>query len=384
MTKAVYMIYGAALAVSVSVAFADDIPAAPVARVESVSDTYFGETVIDRYRWMENDKDSDWLPYLKQQNAHTRGLLDALPKRDVLLGRIQQLSGDQAAPARVQKAGVRLFYQQRPAGANNFKLFVREGGKDRVLVDPTKLDTKTSHISMDWWQASPDGSKLVYGLSKDGSEDSVLQVMDVRTGTILKERIADTQDANPNWLDDSSGFFYNQLSGKNNTPERYLDSVARFHKLGADPAKDPLLMKRGLDATIVYEKIQAPYINTSLHSGTALLILADVRPEKRIYAAPLRDVVKGKANWQLVADFADDVTDVEMDGDVLYLLSTKDHPRGRLLKTSASVPSLASAAEVVAESKLVLQGMARAKDGLYLRAMDGGPSTRNAWATTAS
>jgi prolyl oligopeptidase len=45
-----------------------------------------------------------------------------------------------------------------------------------------------------------------------------------------------------------------------------------------------------------------------------------------------------------------------------------------LLKTSSSVPSLASAVEVVAESKLVLQGMSRAKDGLYLRAMDGGPS----------
>ena len=379
MTTAVRLMYGAVLALSVSAAFAADIPAAPVARVEPVTDTYFGEAVVDRYRWMENDKDPDWLPYLKQQNAHARGLLDALPKRDVLLTRIQQLSGDVATPARIQKAGARLFYQQRPAGANNFKLFVRELGKnsskDRVLVDPTKLDTKTSHVSLDWWQASPDGSKLAYGLSKDGSEDSVLHIMDVRTGAILKERIADTQGADPNWLDDSSGFFYNQLTGKNNTPERYLDAVARFHKLGTDPAKDPLLMKRGLDPAVKYEKIQAPYIATALHSNTALLILSDVRPEKRIYAAPLRDVIKGKAKWQVVADFADEITNLDLDGDNLYLLSTKDHPRGRLLKTSASAPSLAKATEVVPESKLVLQGITRAKDGLYLRAMDGGPST---------
>ncbi|GJI94640.1 hypothetical protein RugamoR57_13580 [Duganella caerulea] len=128
MTKVVCMMYGAVLALSVSAAFAADIPAAPVARVEPVSDTYFGEAVVDRYRWMENDKDPEWLPYLKQQNAHARAVLDALPKRDVLLARIQQLSGDVATPARVQKAGARLFYQQRPAGANNFKLFVREGG----------------------------------------------------------------------------------------------------------------------------------------------------------------------------------------------------------------------------------------------------------------
>ena len=39
------------------------IPPAPVARVQVVKDTYFGETLQDPYRWMENDKDPDWLPF---------------------------------------------------------------------------------------------------------------------------------------------------------------------------------------------------------------------------------------------------------------------------------------------------------------------------------
>jgi len=366
------VVLGLAFAFASSAAFAGDIPPAPIARVAPVTDTYFGETITDRYRWMENDKDPDWLPFLKQQNAHTRAILDTLPKRDELLKRIQQLSGDIAAPARVEKAGARLFYQQRPAGSNNFKLFVREGGKDRVLVDPTKLDTKTSHTSLDWWHASPDGSKLVYGLSKDGSEDSVLHIMDVRSGTVLKERIVNTQGAEPSWLADSSGFFYNQLTGAVNTPERFLDAQVRFHKVGSDAAKDPILMKRGLDAAVQYEKIQAPYIFTSSHSNYALLVLADVRQERRVYTAPLKEAQTGKAKWQLVADFADEVTDIDLHGDDLYLLSTKGHPRGRIVKTSAKAPAFASAQEVVAESDLVLQGTARAKDGLYIRAMDGG------------
>jgi prolyl oligopeptidase len=377
MTKLVRLMYGAALALTASAALAQKpVPPAPVAKVAPVTDTYFGEAIVDRYRWMENDKDPDWLPFLKQQNAHARGVLDALPKRDVLLKRIEQLSGDVAAPARVQKAGSRIFYQQRPAGANNFKLFVRDGmnGKERVLVDPTKLDTKTSHYSLDWWQPSPDGSKLVYGVSKDGSEDSVLQIMDVRTGAVLKERIANTQGANPNWLEDSSGFFYNQLTGKINTPERYLDSQVRFHKLGGKPERDPIIMKRGLDPSVKYEKIQSPYVGTSPHSSTALLILADVRPEQRVFSAPLADVIKGKAKWQPVAGFDDEITGMDLHGDDLYLLSTKGHPRGRLLKTSARSPSLEKAVEVVPESALVLQGTARAKDGLYIRSMDGGIS----------
>ena len=365
------LLYGAALALC-SAASAADIPPALLARVEPVTDTYFGEAVVDRYRWMENDKDKDWQPFLKQQNAHSRAMLDALPGREALLTRIRQLSGDTAAPARTEKAGARLFYQQRPSGSNNFKLFVRENGKDRVLVDPTRLDTKTSHVSLDWWHASPDGSKLVYGLSKDGSENSVAQIMDVRTGRILSERIANTQNASPSWLPDGSGFFYNQLTGKVDTPERFLDSRARFHKLGTDPAKDPILMQRGLDKTVQFEKIQMPLVLTGGHSKTAVLVLADVRSEQRLLTAPLGDVLKGKAAWKPVADFSDEVTDFDLQGDELYLLANKGHPRGHVLKTSASAPSLAQATEVVPESALVLRNMVRAKDGLYLRAVDGG------------
>src|SRR3954465_1029760 len=137
----------------------------PVARVKVVTDTYFGETLSDPYRWMENDKDPDWLPFMKGQNAYARQLLDGLPGRDSLLKRISELSGDIVATASVQRAGNRLFFQQRPLGADNFKLFVRDAGKDRVVVDPTALSAQgTGHFSLDWWAASPDGSHVVYGI----------------------------------------------------------------------------------------------------------------------------------------------------------------------------------------------------------------------------
>src|ERR1700761_9207816 len=60
----------------------DSVPAAPVARIDVVKDTYFGETLSDPYRWMENSKDPDWLPYLKGQNEHTRAVLNTIPGRD--------------------------------------------------------------------------------------------------------------------------------------------------------------------------------------------------------------------------------------------------------------------------------------------------------------
>jgi prolyl oligopeptidase len=358
-------------------ALAQGVPPAPVARVEVVKDTYFGETVSDPYRWMENSKDPDWLPFLKGQNDHTRAIIDALPGRAALLKRIEHLSGEAVATSRVQRAGGLTFIQQRPLGADNFKLFVRRGlnGSERVLVDPTTMSSANSHISLDWWQASPDAKYVAYGLSKDGSEDSRLHILTVADGKNLPETIPNTEGANPQWLENASGFFYTQLTGAVGTPERYLDAQARFHRLGTDPESDPILMKRSLVAGVQYDKIQIPTILTAPGSRYAILQLADIRPEGRWFIAPLSDVIAGKAKWVSVADFDDEVTDLQLDGNDLYLLVNKASPRGRIVKTSAAAPSLTTGTVVVPEhATLVIESTARARDGLYLKIMDGGIS----------
>jgi prolyl oligopeptidase len=353
------------------------VPRAPVARVEVVKDTYFGETVSDPYRWMENSKDPDWLPFLKGQNDYTRAIIDALPGRAALLKRIEHLSGEAVATSRVQRAGGLTFIQQRPLGADNFNLFVRRGlnGPDRVLVDPTAMSSANSHVSLDWWQASPDGKYVAYGLSKDGSEDSWLHILTVADGKNLPETIPNTQVANPQWLENASGFFYTQLTGAVATPERYLDAQARFHRLGTDPESDPILMKRDLVAGVEYDKIQIPTILTAPGSRYAILQLADIRPEGRWFIAPLSDVIAGKAKWVSFADFDDEVTDLELDGNDLYLLVNKGSPRGRIVKTSAAAPSLTTGTVVVPQhATLVIESTARARDGIYLKIMDGGIS----------
>ena len=350
------------------------MPLPPVARIDVVHDTYFGETLSDPYRWMENDKDPEWLSYLKGQNDHTRAQLDALPTRAGLLKRIQQLSGDTVSTSHVQRAGGLTFFQQRPLGADNYKLFVQQAGRNRVLVDPTAMSDAKSHVSLDWWRASRDGKYVVYGLSKDGSEDSMLQILEVADGKALPEQIPNTQNANPNWLDDGSGFFYTQLTGAVDTPERFLDAQARFHRLGTDPQSDPILMRRGLTAAITYEKIQMPQILTFAGSSYAVLQLGDVRPEFRAFIAPLADVLAGHPRWLSFASFDDEVTDLELDGNDLYVLINHGTPRGRLLKTSAATPTLASAAVVVPQGQFVIESIGRAHDGLYLTIMDGGIS----------
>jgi prolyl oligopeptidase len=99
-----------------------------------------------------------------------------------------------------------------------------------------------------------------------------------------------------------------------------------------------------------------------------------VRPEARGFIAPLADVLAGKAKWISFADFDDEVTDLELDGENLYLLVNKGSPRGRIVKTSAAAPNIATGAVVVPQNALVIAGTARARDGIYLKIMDGGIS----------
>jgi prolyl oligopeptidase len=299
--------------------------------------------------------------------------LASLPGRANLLARIGQLSGDAATPAGIARAKGRTFFEQRPAGSDNYQLFVEEKGTTRLLIDPATLGSGEQHVSLDWWSASPDGTKLAYGLSKDGSEDSVLHIMDVASRAILPARIRDTQIAYPSWLPDGSGFFYNQLSGKVGSAERYLNARARLHLLGSDPASDPVIASSVLNSpTLDFAPSQLPFVFVTPGSRHALLVLSDERREKMILVAPLQDVVQGKARWKRVADFGDDVTNATLDGDTLYLMAYDGHPRGRVLRTSATAPSLKTAQVAVAESALVLEGFSRAANGLYLRAMDGG------------
>lgn len=346
---------------------------APAARVEPVVDDFYGTKVPDPYRWMESPTDRDWLPFLKGQNAATRGALDAIPGRAALASRITALSGDAAVTRKVVRAGTRVFYEQRPAGTDNFKLFVRDGdAAPRLLIDPTTMGTATAHISLDWWEPSFDGARLAFGLSPSGSEASVLHIMEVASATILPQRIPNTDFGVTGWLPDGSGVFYIQFTGTRGTPQFYLDSQVRLHRIGSDPAGDPVVLKRGLYPALGMAPVQIPFIATFEDSDQIIGAVGDVRPEKALWSASLADLLAGKPQWRPIAGFEDLVVSVAHRDGALYLLSNRDRPRGRVLRTSLATPDLKTAVEVVPQGAMVLESLAAARDAVFVTQMDGG------------
>ena len=352
----------------------------PVARIEPVTDELWGDKVVDTYRWMENPNDVEGGPFVAGQAAYARSVLDAIPGRKQLYKRIAQLSGDTVITRKVQSAGGRIFYQKRPRGADNYNLSMRQavGGEDVVLVDPTLLIQDGQHVSLDWWRAAPNGRYVVYALSPAGSEDSVIHILDVDTREILPERIDRTQYAVPSWLPDSSGFFFNRLAAgvPHGSLDYYQNSVAWLHRLRTDPDDDLRVLARGQYPEISAEATDFPFVRADATSEHVLAVLyGGVRRENPFFSTRLTDLLAGRPHWQKVCDVADEVVDAAFTGDALYLLTTKQASNGKVLRTSLSAPSLATAATVVEDGEVVIDAIGVARDGLYVQDMSAGYST---------
>jgi prolyl oligopeptidase len=363
----------------VSIARAKPASGELLARKEPVRDRLWGEDIADPYRWMENPEDPEWEPFMRGQGAYARRVLDSIPGRSALYARVTQLSGDLPI-AEVPQAtpGGRIFYRMRPAGANQFKLYMRDGsaGAERLLVDPSTLRGPNDvHMSLDWFAASHDGRYVVYGLSAAGSENSVAHILEVDTNKVLPERIDRTQYAFPSWLPDSSGFFFNRLAegAKLGSPEYYLDSVAWLHRVGTDPKDDVRVLARGQYPHVPVERVEFPGVATDATSRHIVAgLFGGVRKENPLYTASLESIAAGRPQWRKVCDVADEVTGFAFRGDELFLQTTRGATNAKVLKTSLSAPDIERAATVVPEGPTVIEAIGAARDGLYVRDMDGG------------
>lgn len=347
------------------------LAAPPEAPIEAVTDDYFGTTIVDPYRWMESGKDPRWMPWLQAQANAARTTLDTMPARAQFLKDAQSLSAELTTVQKVVAVGRTQFLQRRDAGAEDALLFVRKGSAaERILVDPAKI--AGGDQVLDWWQPSPDARYVAVGLSKRGSEASVLHVVETATGRLLPDRIPNTDFGMFGWLPKSSGFTYLQFVGEKGTPSYYVNNEPRLHVLGKS-GQDRLLIDRTKPPVPLGPDQFAPVV-VQPDSRSAVLSVFDGRSERALYSADLSALRAGRAVWTRVCDFADIVVDQAMSGDRLWLLSRKDDSNGRLLLTSASRPDLAAAKRMAIPGNPVIETVLATKSGALVRTIEGGQS----------
>jgi prolyl oligopeptidase len=356
------------------------IAAPPPAPVRPVTDEYFGVKVVDPYRYMEDLKDPQVVLWFKAQDDYTRAVLASIPGRDPLLTRIKVL--DEGATARISDVrrlpGDHYFYQKRLASEDVPKLYKRDGlnSDEKLLVDPTAYATAEGpHFVISYYAPSFDGRYVAVGLSAAGSEDATLRVIDASTAKETGDVIDRAQFGSPTWLPDGHSFLYNrlrQLSASSAPTDRYLNSRAYLHVLGASPDSDKLVFGTGVPG-IAIQAADIPFIVTSAGTSYAMGVIAHgVQNELTAYVVPLDGFGGQTIPWKKICDVGDDITGFDVHGEDLYLLSHHQASRFKVLHTRLSQPDVAHADLVVPPGESVAQNIAAASDALYVQMLDGG------------
>src|SRR6185436_14667618 len=96
----------------------------PPTPVHDVTQVLHGVTVHDPYRDLEDVKNPATQEWMKAQGAYAESTLAAMPERQALTARIEELARATGDVIRgvVRLPGDRLFYLKREAGHSQYKL----------------------------------------------------------------------------------------------------------------------------------------------------------------------------------------------------------------------------------------------------------------------
>lgn len=342
-------------------------------------ETIHGVEVRDPYRWMEKGG-PEMTAWLEAQGKRSRAVFDALPARAEMLAAVTaaDLGVTRVTIVDVVGDAPRIFLMKRKPEEDVAQLWVRDGwnGTDRLLVDPRTRAQGTVHYSIDYSAPSPDGRYIAYGVSASGSEDSVIEIMEVDTGRVLPERIDRAQYAGINWRPDHKSFFYWRRAKPAPGATRvdwFKNSATYLHRLGDDPEKavpvfGPMMRELGI-CEGCFSWIQV--------SPTSRWLLAGVTPgasaDLEYFVAPMDAVIPGMPiPWRRVTGPKDGVLGMAAHGERLFAYSYADAPRFEVLEIDPAVPTISAAREFIRHDKDVLDGFAVAQDGMYLSYNEGG------------
>jgi prolyl oligopeptidase len=339
--------------------------------------------VDDHYRYMEQMDDAEVQAWFKGQADCASEVLQEIPGRDELLARVKELDKNKSfrifSINRHPKGAI--FYKKLAAGENIPKLYwrARKNAEEQLLVDPAALKVDDDqHYSMGAYKPDPKLKHVVYGLAQGGSEQTTYKVMKIKSGTLLEESIDRIETAynSPQWSDDGKGFFYSRRQEFFNdtaTTEIYTDTKVYYHRLGTSADDDKLIAARDHSDKVPLKDVDFPSIYMPKKSQFAILKIkhGDSNP-LTLYAAPKRKLLKKDIPWIKICDASQQVDDYAVYANRIYLRTSHEAPRYKVVKTKLTKPDFAGAAVVVPEGDYVIDSVATTKDALYVGIIDGG------------
>jgi prolyl oligopeptidase len=319
----------------------------PETKKGTVVDTYFGETVADPYRWLEDDMSDETAQWVKTQNKLTFSYLEQVPYRDTLKQRLEKLMNYEKISAPFTEGDYTYFYKNDGL-QNQYVLYrSKDGGEAEVFLDPNTF-SEDGTTSMSGLSFSEDGSLLAYQISEGGSDWRKIIVIDTETKEQVEQALVDVKFSGVSWLA-NDGFYYSsydkpegsELSAKTDQHKVY------YHKLGQDQGEDTLVFGNTAEQKHRYVGAKATkdgrfsFISASVStSGNKLFI---------------KDLTKPDSEFVTVVGNTDsDTSVIDNEGSKLFLVTNLNAPNKKVVTVDASNPQPENWQDFIPETENVL------------------------------
>jgi prolyl oligopeptidase len=320
----------------------------PETRRTDHTDDYFGTTVADPYRWMEDLEQPEVAAWVEAQNQIAAPFLGSLPGHGDIQSRLTELWNYERFGVPFKEGGL-YFFTGNDGLQDQDVLYVTESldAEPRVLIDPNGF-SEDATIALADYSVSPDGRFIAYATSDGGTDWNTWQVRDVSSGEDLGEAVRFTKFTGASWLPDGRGFFYSRYpEGPDGQGDDQAQVEIYFHSVGTDQTEDePVYSLEDSDT-------RNPY-GTVTEDGRYLVInVSEGYDANGVYyrdlGAPSASVFRLLDEWDALYTF------VGNDGPVFFFLTNRDAPRYRLVAIDLRDPDPDQWTEIIPEAEETLE-----------------------------
>jgi prolyl oligopeptidase len=323
-----------------------------------VSDVYFGTTVYDPYRWLEDDNSQETAAWVEAQNTITNDYLNDIEFRPALKARFEKIWNYPKLGVPFKK-GDNYFFFKNDGMQNQSVLFMRNSLEDEsiMLLDPNNLSTDGT-IALGGMSVSPDAKYLGYSISRGGSDWNEICVMEIESRQMLKDSIHWVKFSGISWY--KNGFYYSAYDAP--AEGQALSGSNRFHKifyhtLGTNQSDDKLVFEdkenplRNFYAYLTEDQEYLFVSESESTSGNALYVKKTSEMEK-----PFQKIAEG---------FEFEYSVVDHLGDQLLIVTTDNAPLKKLVLVDPLKPAKENWKTILAESDKVMESVSLVGNRIY-------------------
>lgn len=307
-------------------------------------DVYFGDSIHDPYRWLEDDRSAETEAWVKAENEVTFGYLNKIPFRNKIKERMEKLWNYEKVSAPFKEGNYTYFYKND--GLQNQSVLYRKdaSGKEEVFLDPNTF-SKDGTTSLGGLSFTKDGTMAAYAISEGGSDWRKVIVVNTETKEIIGDTIVDVKFSGISWYK-NDGFYYSsydkpkgsELSAKTDQHKLY------YHKLGTKQSEDKVIF--GLN-----EKRR--YVGGYVTEDENYLVIsaANATNGNELY---IKDLTKNGPIVNIVNNFDSNNDIIDNVGTKFYVSTDFNAPNKRIVTFDLAKPHQENWVDFIAETENVL------------------------------